>query len=101
MSTPPQDLKAFADKLIEEKGLTDLDVAVRTQVRMDLLSRMEDRINAEIIANLPKEDLPAFERMLDTGNERDIRQFCAHRIAGLDEIVARTLLAFRQIYLAG
>lgn len=92
-------LSQFIDRLIEEKGMTNLDRDVLDQVKKDLLSRLEDRINAVILANIPPENLEFFEKMLDRSDEKEIQSFCQRNIADLDNLVAAELVSFRKTYL--
>ena len=92
-------LEDFVDRLVTEKGMTNLDPEVLAQVKKDLLDRVEDRVNAVIIEKLPPESLEDFERLLDGGDEKEIQAFCQTQIPDLDQKIAAELLAFRQTYL--
>ena len=94
-----ESLGAFITKLIEEKGLEGLDPDVLVQVRLDLESRLENRINATILANLPEEDLTEFSQLIDTADEAKIQAYMKKRIPDLDNVIAVELLGFRQTYL--
>ena len=56
----PQTLEAFVDKLIDEKGLSSMADDVLKQMKEDLLSRVEDRVNAEMLETLPPHPLESF-----------------------------------------
>lgn len=99
MSTSPKDLEQFAGQLIAEKGLTNLDPVVRKQMQRDLVSRMEDRINAAILAAMPADRRNDFERILDSGKQQEIQAYCQQHVPNLSELVAAELLAFRRIWL--
>ena len=92
-------LDDFVDKLIEEKGLENLDDEVLKQIKNDLTSRIEDRINAAILAALPSEKLEDFEKILELGNTEEIQLFCSKNILDPDQLVASELISFRQTYL--
>ncbi len=92
-------LSDFATKLIEEKGLDNLDDEVREQIKSDLISRLEDRVNAAILAALPPEKLGDFEKILEQGNTDEIQSFCSKNVLDLDQLVASELMSFRQTYL--
>lgn len=92
-------LEDFVDRLVAEKGMTNLDPEVLAQVKKDLLDRVEDRVNAVIIEKLPPESLEEFEKILDGADEKEIQPFCQQRIPNLDQVIAAELLAFRQTYL--
>lgn len=95
------DLASFVDRLIAEKGLEGLDADVLAEVRADLQSRVEDRINAAILAHLPPEKTPEFEKVLDAGDEKHIQEFISTSVPNANEVVAEALMAFRQTYLNG
>jgi len=93
------ELDEFVNKLIEEKGLDNLDVETLKQIKSDLMSRLEDRINAAILAALPPEKLENFEKILDQGGTEEIQSFCSKNILNLDQLIASELMSFRQTYL--
>ncbi len=101
MNMPSPSIETFVDRLREEKGLEGLDDEVLTEVRVDLLSRVEDRINAAILTHMPEEVMPAFDALLDSGDESEIKKFCANHITDFDDVIAAELLAFRETYLGG
>lgn len=92
-------LEIFVSNLVAEKGFENLDAEVLAQIKVDLLDRVEDRINAVIVANMPADVLEYFEKLVDRGDTQEIQSFCAHHIPGLDEIIAKELVEFRKTYL--
>lgn len=94
-------LEQFADKLLEEKGVKkmNLEEEVIFQMRDDLVSRLEDRINALIITSLPPQYAEEFEKMIDEEEIGKIQQFIAEHIPNLEELVTQELLFFRETYL--
>ena len=92
-------LDQFVDHLIVDKGLVDLDPEIREQVKSDLSERLDDRINALIVEKLPSEKLDGFNKILDSGSEREIQEFCRQNIFDLDQLIAVELMNFRQSYL--
>lgn len=93
------DLESFVDRLIIEKGLEGLDIDIQNEVHADLLNRIEDRINATLLANLPSVKVEEFSELLDTNNEKNIQEFISTHIQNVNEVVAETLMSFRQTYL--
>jgi len=92
-------LSQFVSRLVAEKGLSNCDPEVLAQVKLDLLDRVEDRINAAIVANLPVDKLEYFEKLVDRADEAEIQAFCSRNIQGFDEIIAKELVEFRKTYL--
>lgn len=100
MAQQTQDsLQSFVDRLTEEKGLSNLDREVLAQIKTDLLSRVEDRINASIVEHMPAEQVEFFEKLVERGEKTEIHAFCERHIPGLDEMIAKELIAFRNTYL--
>jgi hypothetical protein len=96
------DLGLFVDRLIEEKNLPkDLEKEVMDQIKADLLSRVEDRINAVIIANLAPEKLEEFSKMLDENiRDEEMQKFCADNIPDLPQLIATELIVMKNSYLS-
>lgn len=95
-----ENLNTFVSKLVDEKGLSYLDAETLAQVRQDLLGRLESRINAAILANMPAEKLEDFEKKLDEKlSDEDIQKYCAESIPDLTELIAAEMMAFRKTYL--
>lgn len=92
-------LESFVDRLIEEKNYENLDAEVLSQMKEDLFERVEDRINAAIVNNLPENKYDEFERLLDEADDQELQKFCQDNIPNLAEIIAEELLAFRKTYL--
>jgi hypothetical protein len=92
-------LELYVSKLIEEKNFQNITSEVVTQIKADLMTRVEDRINAVIIKNMPEEKNDEFDKMLDSASDEEIRVFCGENIPNLDELIAEELVRFRKIYL--
>jgi ATP phosphoribosyltransferase len=89
----------FIDRLIQEKALENIDAETMEQIRKDLADRIEDRINASILAKMPTEKLEEFDKILDSNDEEKIQSFCQANIPELNELIAGELMNFRNIYL--
>lgn len=97
---PPRDLPQFVDWVIEQKPeLRDTDPAVKRELHDQLLERVEQLINMALLANMPKEELPAFEKLLDEGSQPQIEEFVETRVPNMKEIVAKVLVDFQEQYL--
>jgi hypothetical protein len=95
-----EEIEIFVNKLIEEKQLGETDPDVLNEIKMDLRSRVEDRINTTIINELPDEAVSAFEQLLDAKEtDETIQKFVSSHIENLDEKIAQALIAFRSTYL--
>ncbi|MDD5489618.1 MAG: DUF5663 domain-containing protein [Candidatus Moranbacteria bacterium] len=92
-------IENFVSQLVKDKGLDNLEPEVLQQVKSDLAERVEDRLNAAMVAKMPPEKLEFFEKMLDKSSQEEVRSFCERNIPGLDGIVAAELIEFRKTYL--
>jgi hypothetical protein len=93
------DLGSFTDSLIANKGFDGLDADVLAEVRSDLLSRLEDRVNAALLAHLPAEKSSELEKLLDAGEDKAIQDFISTSVPNVQEVIAEALMTFRQTYL--
>ena len=93
-------IEEFIDLLVLEKGFDTKDQAILDQIKSDLTSRFEDRINAMIITNLSEDLLPEFEKLLDSNNQEEINTFLKKHIPGIEEKLASEMLQFKNMYLS-
>lgn len=96
------DLVMFVDRLVAEKNYpADLEKEVVDQIKKDLLSRVEDRVNMVIISNLSEEKLGEFNKLLDENiSDAEMQKFCSDNIPNLAQLVASELIVFKQSYLS-
>lgn len=96
------DLVAYVDRLVEEKKYpADLEKEVVDQIKADLLSKVEDRVNAVIISNLSEEKLEEFTNLLDSNiSDEEMQKFCSDNIPNLAQLIATELIVFKQTYLS-
>lgn len=94
------DLKMFVDRLVEEKKYpANLEQGVIDQIKADLLSRVEDRINMVVISNLSEEKLGEFNELMDKDvSDEEMQKFCSDNIPNLAQLIASELIVFRQTY---
>ena len=97
MLTQSEDIiKDFINKILEEKGVLSMDKEVVDQMRSDLTDRLETRINASVLENIPK--LEEFEALLDKDDDSEIQNFISKNVPDLDALIASTMISFRNIY---
>ena len=89
----------FIDRLVEEKGLTNLDTETLNEVKADLSKRLERRIDAEVLRAMPPDKLEEFDRLLDQDSDEALQSFCQQNIKDYDQVIASALLGFRNTYL--
>ncbi len=93
-------IEAFVEKLLKEKGISGLDDATMRQLRDDLVVRVENITNSLVLENMPKDKMDDFEKILDSGNEKDVQEFCKLNIPNMEELVSTGLLKLRSLYLS-
>lgn len=93
-------LSDFINELLKEKDISGLDPEVVAQLKTDLETRLEDRINAAIVEKIPDDKLSEFEDLLDNPNADKISAFLNDNIVDLESVVALELINFRKLYLA-
>lgn len=92
-------LDQFMDKLLQEKQLPELSPEVMAEMKSDLMSRVEDRINAQLIASMNPDQLAAFTNLLEEDNDQKTQEYLKSNIPDLENVVATALLNFRNTYL--
>ena len=101
MSTLSPSLDNFVDELLAAQGIDQLEPEGRDQLAQDLTDRLNDRLEAAMIAELPENKLPELEALLDQQVEtNELQKFFAENIVDLPAVLARELAAFRQSYLS-
>lgn len=94
-------LEQFVENLLVERGLTSVDEAVLVELRADLLTRIGERLNAEMIALLEADKVEELNDLMDADAEPDVvREFFVSNIPNYQEVLARTLMDFRTSYLS-
>lgn len=100
MDLGKESMNQFVDELITKKGLTNLDKEVIEQIKSDLLERLENRLNASILAAMPVEKLEEFEKILDSKNDLEIQDFIKLNVKDLEQVLAVEILNFQKLYLS-
>ena len=99
MSNDSLTLNDYVERLLKEKDFSNLEPEVLDQLRTELGQRVEERINAVIIASLAESKLDEFNNLLDTHDQKKIDKFLHSNIVDLEALIAAELLKFRQTYL--
>lgn len=88
----------FVDKLVREKGFDTKDPEILAQIKTDLMDRIEKRVNAMIMSNMPEDKLSQFGEVLDTEDQEKISKYVREQIPDIDEKTASVLLSFATTY---
>lgn len=92
--------EAFIDKLIEERSFPDISPEVKTELKRDLVGRLDSFIAAKVIAALSDKDVLLYEKMLrDNRPAEELQKFTVEHIADFVNFLTNTLLEFRGVYL--
>jgi len=92
-------LREFAAALVKEKDFKDLDQETMEMLVSDVYDRLEERVNAAILASLPPEKVEDLEKLLDTASKEELSDFCERNIPNLQEVITEALISFKQTYL--
>ncbi len=86
--------------VIDSKMNENIEEGVFDQLRKDLKERLQNRINAVILTQIPEHKLEEFEKLLDGKDEKATQAFCAENIPNLAELIAAEFLGFRNRYIS-
>lgn len=100
MNIENNSISKFVDELIQQKGLTNLDKETLDQIKSDLVERLENRINAAILAKMPINKLDEFNTLLDLNDEEKTQNFVKENIPNLEELITIELVNFQKLYIS-
>jgi hypothetical protein len=93
-------IENYVDDLIREKKFPALDPEVMAKIRQDLFIRVDDFLLKRAIDELSDQDVKTFEKLMqDGGGEAEIQQFLMTHVPNLDDMLTKSLIDFRSIYL--
>jgi len=94
------ELDSFVAEIIDTKGLPGLTDEVRLSLAQDLKDQLLDQIDHALLEELTDEQLDIFvEKMEATDDEAAAQQFLLAQGIDVEKVTARTMLAFRDLYL--
>ena len=95
-----QAMQDFVNKLVDEKNYEDLDPEVREQIVKDVNERLENTINAKVVAALSDEQITEFEALLDkNASSEEVLAFIGKSIPNGEEFLTQVLVDFKKSYL--
>jgi len=95
-----QAMQDFVNKLVDEKNYEDLDPEVREQIVKDVNERLENTINAKVVAALSDEQITEFEALLDkNASSEEVQAFIGKSIPNGEEFLTQVLVDFKKSYL--
>jgi hypothetical protein len=91
--------RAFVGKLVEHKFPQGLDDDVAQQLISDLLVRLEDQLNREMLNSLNDEQTVKLEHLIDTNQIDKIQDFLYKEGVNVQALVAKVMAEFQASYL--
>lgn len=93
-------LEEFADNLLRERDLTNIDNDTRIQMREDLVGRLEQVTNKVVVENIPPEKLFEFERLIDNNSGMaEMQNFISENVPNINQKLTEAYFNFRRLYL--
>lgn len=96
-----QNIDDFIESLLDDKGITDVDPEVRTELKEEMKTRLLDQINKAAIMELSEERAAELAELVDDPeftNEK-MTEFMQESGVNLTEVALDTMLKFRTFYL--
>lgn len=94
------DLTIFVNKLLIEKGMSNLDERTVSKMREELLAKLQKFLNIKLISRLPDDKLSEFQALIaGTSDQTKVQEFISANISNLTEVFSSLLLEFRKLYL--
>ena len=95
-------VEQFIDQLIDEKDL-NLEDDVRQELKVDMINRLLDQIDAASINALPEDKAIELADKLDDPDfsDDDLTEFMRNSGVDLEQVALETMMQFRLLYLGG
>lgn len=97
--TAEKNLRDFALDLVKQKKFENLDQETFDMLVDDVYDRLEERVNAVMMANIPASKMEEFEALLSSGDRDALSDFTLNNIPDLQKILAESLVEFQKTYL--
>ncbi len=96
-----QNIDDFIETLLKEKGITDIDPEIQTEVKEEMKGRLLDQINKAAVMELSEEKAAELAEKVDDPNftNEQMTEFMQNAGVNLVEVAADTMLKFRSFYL--
>jgi hypothetical protein len=95
-------VEQFIDQLIDEKDL-NLEDDVRQELKVDMINRLLDQIDAASINALPEDKAIELADKLDDPDfsDDDLTEFMRNSGVDLEKVALETMVQFRLLYIGG
>ena len=94
-------LDTFIRDIIEAKQLPGITEEAKKGLLEEMREGLLDQINRALIEALPEDKVAAFSALLDNEatSEEEVQAFIANSGVDVEKVTAKTMLAFRNLYL--
>ena len=94
-------LDTFIKDIIDAKQLPGITEEAKVGLIEEMRERLLDQINRALIEALPEEKTVEFSTLLDNENitDEEVQAFIANSGVDVEKVTAKTMLAFRGLYL--
>lgn len=95
-------LDAFIQEIIDTKRLPGVTDEAKVGLREEMKERLLDMVNRALVESLPEDKVGELSDLLDNGaQDEQVQAFIASSGVNVESVTARTMLAFRGLYLQG
>jgi hypothetical protein len=93
-------IEKFAENLLQEKELENVDLRTRDIMRDELVDRLEKVTNRVLVDAIPEGKLSEFEVLIDKGaNADELRAFVQENVPEIENKLIDAYFDFRRLYL--
>lgn len=97
--TIPAEMYTYLEKVIEEAHGANVPPDLRALITQDLYGRLQNHLLTSLIQALPDSESDPFSNfMMTEPDEELVQKFFAEHIPNHQEVVAESLLEFRDVY---
>lgn len=98
--TSAQLMDDFVRSLLEESGMDDVSPEVKEQMSLSLKARLNDRLFATVLMNLPEDKVTKLREMTESGEAGEgLQKFIDTNLPNASELFSQAMLGFRNDYL--
>ena len=93
-------INQYAEQLLKDKNIPELDDAIHKQLVSDLSNRLIDFINRRVVESMPAEAVNEFNKLLDGQPSPDqVQEFINNNVPDKDKIILNAMIEFRAAYI--
>ncbi|MCX6781166.1 MAG: hypothetical protein NT003_03590 [Candidatus Magasanikbacteria bacterium] len=97
----PQEVQFFLERMLDDAGIAPDNVQLRGVMVTELAGRLQQQLILDLLDKMAEDKFPEFETLMETNPSSDrILLFLKLSIPNNDEIVAASMLAFKNTFVA-